>query len=167
MKKNQPIALFGAFTALAFIFSYLESLIPVIVAVPGMKLGLANLIVVLVLYSQNSKNAFCISLVRILLVGFTFGNLSTMLYSLAGGLLSFLVMILAKKVHVFSILGVSILGACAHNVGQILVALLVIENHRILYYLPFLTLSSLVTGALIGWLSGECLRRLPLANGVE
>lgn len=146
-------AYLGLLVALAFIFSYIEFLIPVTVGIPGVKLGLANLVIIVALYTLKEKDAFCLSMVRIVLVGFTFGNLSMMMYSLAGGATSFFIMSLAKRTGWFSQKGVSVLGGIFHNVGQILAAMMILETSRLVYYLPVLMISGIVAGALIGMLA--------------
>lgn len=151
---------FGMMIALAFIFSYLESLLPLQLPVPGMKLGLANIVVVAALYCWGEKEAFMLSAVRILLVSFTFGNMAAMMYSFAGGALSLLMMIGAKRLGWFDAVGVSIVGGIFHNVGQILVAMVVLETQNLVYYLPILIVSGVVTGALIGIAGGELVKRL-------
>lgn len=151
-KKAGPkrAALFGMLIALAFILSYIESLFPLPVPVPGIKVGLANLVVVVGLYLLDGRSALFLSLVRVLLVGFTFGNPSAMMFGLAGGLLSWACMAAAKRKGALSMRGVSILGGCAHNVGQIGMAALVLKTWALLYYVPFLLAAGLVTGAVIG-----------------
>lgn len=150
--KAKKIALFGMMVALAFTFSYLESLIPFDFAIPGVKLGLANLVVVVALYIMKPSEAFAIALIRIFLAGLTFGNLYSLAYSLCGGLLSFAVMWLAKKTKL-SVIGVSMLGGICHNIGQIAVAAVIMETVRIAYYLPVLLVAGLVTGFLMGVIS--------------
>lgn len=130
MKKKT--AYLGVFLAFALILSYIESLIPFYFGIPGMKLGLANLIVVVMLYLSGTKEAFVISVLRILLSGFLFGNMFGILYSLAGGLLSFIVMWLVKKTGQFHLVTVSVCGGISHNVGQLFVAALVVENYNVL-----------------------------------
>lgn len=153
-------ALFGVLTALAFVFSYVEAMMPFSFVIPGMKVGLANLVVVAALYLMGGKAAFCVSLVRIVLVGFTFGNLSTMMYSLSGGLLSFIVMAACKNICPLRIEGVSMAGGVAHNIGQLLVAALVMETSALLYYVPVLLVSGLVTGGVIGFVAAQAIRRI-------
>lgn len=157
----QRVALRGVLVAAAMVLSWVEAQIPAFFAVPGMKLGLTNAVVLTALYLLSSRDAVVINLVRILLVGFTFGSVSAMLYSLAGGLLSGAVMILLKKVGRFGPVGVSVAGGISHNVGQIAVAILVLGTKYVLYYLPFLWLSGLAAGTVIGLLCGFLLRRLP------
>lgn len=161
---TKRIAYLGVFTALAFVFSYIEFLLPLNFGVPGIKLGLANLVVIVALYMINVRAACLLSFVRILLTGLTFGNLASMIYSLAGGMLSLVIMILAKRVNVFSVTGVSVLGGVSHNVGQIIIAILVVETKSLLYYLPVLIISGTVTGALIGILASILIRHLNKAK---
>lgn len=148
--KTRNVATYGMLIALAFILSYIESIIPIPVPIPGIKIGLANLVVITALFTMGPKQAFVLSMIRIVLVGFTFGNLSTMMFSFAGGMLSWLLMVAAKRWKRFSMTGVSILGGIGHNTGQILVAMWVINSSVLLYYLPFLIISGLITGAVIG-----------------
>ena len=145
--------------ALAIIFGYVEMLLPVFFVVPGMKLGLANLVTVFVLYRYRAKEAAVISLIRIEVIGFLFANLFSILYSLAGAALSLLCMTAARRFSGLSIVGVSILGGVTHNLGQLIVAALVVENGNVFYYFPALLISGLVTGALIGIVTGEILKR--------
>ena len=133
------------FTAFALIASYIESLIPFYFGIPGVKLGLTNAVIVLVLYLMGTKEALAVSFARILLAGFLFGNLYSILYSLAGGMLSFLVMVLLKRWKRFSVVGVSMAGGVFHNVGQILVAMAVVENVSLAYYMPPLLISGAVS----------------------
>ena len=123
--KNR-VAFFGVFVALALIFSYVESLIPIQIGIPGVKLGLANLIIVIALYKMSLKEAYLLSVTRVVLSGFIFGNLFSILYSLAGGLLSLSVMALLKKHGDFSVIGISIAGGVSHNIGQLAIAIVVV-----------------------------------------
>lgn len=157
--KVKRIALFGMLTALAFTFSYLESLIPFNFGIPGVKLGLANLVLVVALYTMKPYEAFAVSLIRIFLAAITFGNFYSLLYSLCGGLLSFAVMYLTKKTKL-SVIGVSILGGIFHNLGQIIVAAIVMHTSRIVYYFPVLLVAGLVTGMLMGVISRLVIDRL-------
>lgn len=153
-------AYFGVFTALALIFSYVEMLIPISFGIPGIKLGLANLLIVMMLYKCGPKEALLLSVVRIVLSGFIFGNMFMIIYSLAGGVLSLGVMAFLKKRGTFSIVGVSIAGGVFHNIGQLLIAMAAVETYRVGYYLPVLLVAGILTGALIGVLSSEVLRRI-------
>ncbi len=153
-------ALGGMLVALAFVFSYIETLIPVNLGIPGAKLGLANLVVMVALYTLGTKEAFALSMVRILLTGFTFSSAAAMLYSFAGGILSYIVMVLAKKTGRLSVTGVSVLGGIFHNVGQILVAMWVLDTATLIYYLPVLAVTGIVSGTVIGLLGMMVIRRL-------
>ena len=159
MKKNTVrIAWFGVFTALALIFSYVETLIPFQIGIPGVKLGLANLIVVVALYKMGGKDAMLLSVTRIVLSGFIFASLFSILYSLAGGLLSLAVIL--KKRGSFSVFGVSMAGGVFHNVGQLIVAMLVVETFSVAYYVPVLLIAGVITGFIIGVVANEMLKRL-------
>lgn len=158
--SEKRVAYFGVFTALAVIFSYVESLIPFYMGIPGAKLGLANLVIVIVLYFLGAKEAVVLSVIRILIIGFMFGNLFTILYSLAGTLLSLAGMYLLKKTGKFSIVGVSIVGGVLHNIGQFVIALWIMETKGLFYYLPFLLVIGAFTGLLIGIVSNEVQKRL-------
>lgn len=162
MNMKNRVAYFGVFIALALIFSYIESLIPimVLIPIPGIKLGLANLIVIIALYKLGTRDAYILSVARVILAGFIFGNMFSIVYSLAGGLLSLTVMALLKKTDHFSIMGISVVGGVMHNVGQIIVAILLLETVSIAYYLPVLLISGLITGLLIGIIANESLKRL-------
>lgn len=157
--KNRA-AYFGVFTALALIFSYIETLIPIQFGVPGIKLGLANLIIVIVLYKTDWQEALLLSVVRILLAGFIFGNLFSIVYSLAGGILSLAVMTLLKKSDCFSVTGISMAGGVCHNIGQLAAAMIIVETYQVGYYLPVLLIAGLITGAVIGAVAGEVLKRI-------
>ena len=158
--KSQKVATYGLFVALAFILSYIESLIPIPVPIPGIKMGLANLVVIAGLYIMGPKEAFSLSIIRIILIGFTFGNLSTMIYSLAGGLLSCILMIFISKFKIFSITGVSIIGGVSHNMGQILVAMVVVQSSFLFYYLPFLLIAGTISGTVIGIIGANIVERI-------
>ncbi len=147
--------------ALALALSWLEAQIPPFFALPGMKLGLTNLVVLLTLYRMGSPAAMAINLVRILLSSLLFGGFMALMYSLAGGMLSTTVMILLKRFGKFRPLTVSIAGGISHNIGQIAVAMIVMNTAAIGWYLCVLWLSGLVTGALIGLLGGQLIRKLP------
>lgn len=158
MRRNT--AYLGMYLALALICSYVESLIPFYFGVPGVKLGLTNIVVVLLLYTLGAKEAFGVSVMRIFLAGFLFGNPFSILYSLSGGILSFLVMYLLKRTEKLKVITVSVAGGLMHNIGQLLMAALVVENYHVLYYLPVLLAAGFVTGFLIGILSQEIIIRI-------
>ncbi len=152
--------MYGMLIALAFVFSYVEAMIPLPVFVPGMKLGLANLVSVAGLYSVGLAGTALVAMVRIVLVGFTFGNTFSMLYGLAGGTASMAVMILARKSGWFSPVGVSILGGIFHNAGQLIIAAFVVRTTGVFVYFPALLASGVVTGTVIGLLGGWIVERI-------
>ena len=163
MKKKssaQRVALYGVLIALAMVLSYVEMLIPLPVGIPGVKPGLANLVVFLALYTMTAREAFLISMVRILLVSITFGNGSAFLYSLAGGILSFLVMWSFQKKDFLLPAGVSIAGGIAHNVGQLLMAAVILENGAVFTYFPVLLAAGCITGGIIGFLGEQIRKRI-------
>ena len=157
--KTNKITLMAMLIALALILSYLESQIPSFVAIPGVKVGLANIIVVFALYRLGSREAMMLSAVRVFAVSLLFGSGVSFLYSLAGALLSLLGMILMKKLKLFSCVAVSVTGGVLHNVGQIGMACLLLETNVIIYYLPFLILSGTIAGVVIGLISAALVRR--------
>ena len=161
MQTKQRFTRMALFTALAMIFSYLEFLLPIPLPFPGIKLGLANLAIVVPLYLWGFFPALAISLLRLFLVGITFGSLATILYSLFGALLSLTVMAGLKKWNLFSVIGVSIAGGACHNIGQLAAAALIVENTRLFYYLPVLLAAGALTGFAIGAVSAQVLKRLP------
>lgn len=150
---TKRVAYCALLTALTMIFGYVEALIPFGFGIPGVKLGLANIVIVLALYILPACQVFAIQLMRIVLVSFLFGNLSMMLYSLAGGMLSLVVMLLLNRRDVFSITGVSIAGGVSHNIGQLIVAALVVQNLKIMFFFPIMIMAGLITGCLIGVLA--------------
>ena len=158
--KTKKIAYLGLLIALAFVFSYIEFMIPVNIGIPGAKLGLANLVIIVALYTLKEKDAFVLSMIRIVLVGFTFANLASMLYSLAGGMLSFLAMVLAKRSKKLSITGVSVIGGIFHNVGQIIIAICVVKTASLIYYLPVLIVAGISAGVAIGILGAMVTKRI-------
>ena len=159
--RAEKVAEYGLMTALALALSWLEAQLPGFFAVPGMKLGLTNLVVLTALYRRGAGAAACINLVRIVLTAFPFGSMSALLYSLAGGICSYAVMIAARRSGQFSMTGVSIAGGIAHNAGQIAAACLVLESAYITAYLPPLLIAGTASGAVIGLLGAGVLRRLP------
>ncbi|MBE5945489.1 MAG: Gx transporter family protein [Lachnospiraceae bacterium] len=160
MSKNKMTAMCGVFIALAMVLSYLENLVPINVAVPGVKLGLANLVTIVALVKMGIKPAVLISVGRIILSGILFGNVTVIIYSLAGAFLSILAMCIVRKIKAFSVTGVSICGAVFHNLGQIIVAALIMENANIMYYMIILALTGTIAGTLIGILASVILKNL-------
>ena len=153
---------FGAmFTALALIFSYVEFLIPLPVPVPGIKLGLANLVIIIAIYRMGFKYAFTINCVRIIASGLLFSGVFGMLYSFAGGILSLVVMYILYRTKLFSMVGVSMAGGVMHNLGQLLTACLIVSNIRLMSYFAVLLVSGLISGILIGIVAYQIEKRLP------
>jgi heptaprenyl diphosphate synthase len=164
MKHNtHRLALMGLLTALGLIIGYIEFLIPIPLGIPGVKPGFANIVIVWALYSLEPWEALMINGMRIFLSGFLFGNFSMILYSLAGAAVSFLCMCLAKKSGLFSMTGVSMIGGVMHNMGQLLVAMAVLETVSLVYYGPVLLAAGVITGLLIGIVTGEVKKRIPAA----
>ena len=158
--KTKKVAFLGLFISLAMILSYIESQIPALVAVPGVKVGLPNIVMVLLLYKIGAKETVTVSIIRILLVSLLFGNVQTLTFSIAGAVLSLLGMILLKKTDLFSCITVSIMGGILHNVGQIIAACLWTGTAEIAYYLPVLLISGILAGAVIGIIAGILVKRL-------
>jgi heptaprenyl diphosphate synthase len=157
---GKKVAQYGLLTALALILSYVEAQIPAFFAIPGMKLGLTNLVVLLALYQMGATSALVINLLRIVLVSVLFGNGMSLAYSVAGGLLSGFVMILLQKNGRFHIITVSMAGGIAHNMGQILVAMVLLETRSLAWYLLVLWFTGIASGAVIGLLGGKLVCRL-------
>lgn len=155
------VATYGMLIALAMVLSFLESMLPAFVAVPGVKLGLTNLVVMVALYRMHPSDALIINIIRIILVGLTFGNAFSIAYSIAGGVLSFLVMYILYRSDRFSAMGVGAAGGVAHNIGQIIVAMIVMRTTGVAYYLLVLIISGLIAGVVIGMVSGMVVKRLP------
>lgn len=158
----KKVSLYGILVSLAFIASYIEVLIPFNFHIPGMKLGLANIAVLIALYTGGTKAGITVSIIRIILVGLTFGNPYSAIYGLSGGVLSLAVMIALKKTDFFGVMGVSMAGGVAHNLGQLLCAMILLKLPAVFTYLSYLMLVGTVTGALIGIIDEEVLKRLPV-----
>ncbi len=152
MKKTVKITFLGLFTAVALVLSFLETLIPNMVPIPGFKLGLANFAVLLALYLFGLKEAVIVDLCRIILAALLFGSFFSFWYALTGAVFAVLVEFFIKKTDKFSPIGVSVFGAIFHNLGQFLVAVIILKSLGILYYLPFTLLFCVLSGALNGYL---------------
>ena len=158
--SSKKVALFGLYIALAMIMSYIELLIPpIFAAVPGIKLGLPNIIIIYVLYKTGFKSAFFVSVARVLLVTILFGNAMTLAYSLAGAVLSIVLMGILKKINAFSMIGVSVAGAVMHNIAQVLVAVVLLESTLIGYYAIILAITGTISGILIGIIGYNIIKR--------
>ena len=160
MKKTKRLVLLAMLTAVAMILSYVESLLPS-VGIPGVKMGLANIAVIFALFRFGWKEAAALSLVRVVLVSLLFGGVGAMLYSLAGAVLSLAVMALLRRIDRFSTVGVSVAGGVAHNAGQILMAMLILQTKQLLGYLPVLAVSGIAGGVLTGLTAALLIRRIP------
>lgn len=156
---SKKIAVIAVFTSLALIFGYIEAVIPFNFGIPGVKLGLANIVTVTALYCFGVKEAVGISLIRVLLIGLLFGNIMSLIYSLSGAALSLAIMILCKKLKL-SVIGVSAMGGVFHNVGQLIAAAVMLNTSALLYYYPALFVSGLVTGIIIGVVSDQIIKRI-------
>ena len=160
--RAKKIAAMGLLVALAMVLSWVEQLVPLSVQVPGVKLGLANLAVIFALYRLGARAAWTVSLLRVALVSITFGNAYSLWYSLAGAVLSLLVMGLLRKTGRFSLLGVSVAGAVSHNLGQIAVAAAVLGAASMAYYLPVLLVSGTAAGVCVGAVAAILVRRIQI-----
>lgn len=157
--KTKKVATLGLTIALAMIMSYIEALVPLSFAVPGIKMGLANIVIIFVLYKIGTKEAILVSLIRVILVSLLFSNAMAMAYSIAGAVLSLLVMWILKKTDKFSVIGVSVAGGIMHNVGQIIMAVILLGTEQIALYLPVLIITGTATGVVIGIVAGLVINR--------
>lgn len=161
-KKAKTIAFIGLFTALAMILAYVEAILPPLFsAIPGIKIGLPNIVIVFLLYRRGPVFASLVSLLRILLISVLFGNTMSLIYSLVGGALSMLIMVILQRMRFLSTVGVSVAGGVAHNVGQILAAMLLLETTELGYYLVVLIVTGTVAGILIGLCGSLLIKRIP------
>lgn len=150
MKNSEKIAYCAMLTALSMIFSYIEALLPLSIGIPGIKLGLSNLVVVTGLSFLPVGWVFLVLVLKVTLVSFLFGNFSIWIYSIAGGVLSFFVMLVIRRIKGFSVIGMSMAGGVCHNIGQLIVAVGMVGSTAPLYYLPVLTAAGVAAGAVIG-----------------
>lgn len=151
--RNKLVAYVGILASLGIIFGYIEFLVPVNFGIPGVKLGFSNIVSVVALYMLGAPYAFLIAIIRVIISSLLFGNMYSMIYSLCGAALSLITMIVLKRFKCFSIIGVSAAGGVMHNVGQLFVAVFVVDSINLFYYFPILVLSGLIAGILIGILS--------------
>lgn len=159
----KQISKIAVFTALAMIFSYIEAVIPFNFGIPGVKIGIANIVIVTALYRFGVKEAVGISFIRVFLIGLLFGNIVSLIYSLSGAVLSLIGMIICKKLKL-SIIGVSAVGGVLHNTGQLSAALIILQSAAVTYYLPVLLVSGLITGILIGIVASQTNKALKKIN---
>ncbi len=160
--KTKKLTVMAMTTAVAMILSFVESQIPAFVAVPGVKIGLANIAVVFALYRLGWKEAVSISLIRVVLVSMLFGSIASLFYSIAGAVLSLTGMGLLKKTGKFTEIMISVTGGILHNIGQIGMACLILETAALRYYLPFLLISGIIAGIVVGILSAVLVQRIKL-----
>lgn len=159
--KTKKIAILGVLTSVALVLSYLEAIIPPIYsAVPGIKVGLPNIVIILILYRFGFKQAISVSLMRVFIVALLFGNAMTLAYSLSGAILSLLAMVLVRRIDKFSQVGVSIIGGVMHNLGQVLVAIVLLHSTLIGYYMLILTFTGTLAGVVVGIAGSLLIRRL-------
>jgi heptaprenyl diphosphate synthase len=158
--KTKKVAFLGMCIALSMILSFVESQIPPLAVVPGVKMGLPNIVMVFMLYKVGAKDTAIVSILRVILVGILFGTPLSMIYSLVGATLSLIGMILLKKTNLFAPVTVSVAGGILHNIGQIATACIVMETAQIAYYLPVLFISGTIAGILIGLTAAMILKRL-------
>lgn len=159
MTKTKKLTLLGIFTALSIVLSFVEMLLPPIyAAVPGVKIGLANIVIIFLLYRFSFKSAAAVSLIRVILVSLLFANGMVFIYSLAGAVLSLCFMGILKKINLFSAVGVSVVGAVAHNLGQVITAAFLMETAEIGYYMIVLSISGTLAGIAVGLVSAYILK---------
>ena len=160
-KRIRQITIIALCTSLALLLSYVEMLIPVLIqGVPGIKMGLPNIAIVFALYALGAKKTILISLIRVAIMSMLFGNFTYFLYSIAGAALSLTVMIILKKLDIMSTVGVSVAGALVHNVGQILVAMALMQTSQIGWYLIVLSATGVVSGVFVGLCGALVVKRL-------
>lgn len=159
--RTKRLALSAILTAIAMILSYVEALFPLPVPIPGVKAGFANLVIIIAIYRLGFKYAFTINCIRIFVAGLLFTGLFGCMYSLAGGILSIVIMYLLYRTDKFSIVGISMAGGVAHNLGQLIVACLIMSNIRLMSYFSILLFAGTVSGVLIGIVAWFTERRLP------
>lgn len=164
---QSDVALYGMFISVGMVLGYIESVIPNPIPIPGVKLGLANVLVLWVLYSMGAKAAAIINILRVVISGLLFGNLYSIIFSLAGALLSLTCMLFLKKFKAFTIVGVSVAGGVTHNIAQIIVSMIVLENARLVTYLPVLLISGIVAGIAIGVLGGLLYKKIRILSYEE
>lgn len=160
--KTQDLTRLSLAVTFALILSFIESRIPAFVAVPGVKVGLANIAVIFMLYKFGVKSAIIVSLVRVLLVSMLFGNPVSLFYSISGAVLSFAVMLTLKTFTPLTEVAVSVSGGVSHNVGQIIAASILLETNVVMYYLPFLILSGTIAGIVVGIVAALLVKRIKI-----
>lgn len=163
---SRDVALTGLLAAFSIILSYIEYLLPINIAIPGIKPGIANVAIVVALYILDYKKAIIIDVIKLIVIGILFGNAFSIMFSVAGALLSLLVMIVAKKIKIFTILAVSVCGGVFHNVGQLIIAIFIMKSTIIVSYLPFLIIGGVLAGIIVGIISAAVTRIMMKANKI-
>ena len=162
MKKTKKLTTLAVTVSVAMILSFVESRIPAFVAIQGVKVGLANIAVIFALYKMGWREAIAVSIVRVFLVALLFGSAVSLAYSIAGAVISLSLMILLKKLGIFTEIAVSVVGGISHNIGQILVAFLIFDTDAVFYYLPFLMVSGVIAGIAVGIASALLIKRIKI-----
>lgn len=160
--KTKKLVSLAVTISVAMILSFVESRIPAFVAIPGVKVGLANIAVIFALYKMGWREAVSVSVIRVLLVALLFGSVVSLAYSIAGAVISLSLMILLKKLGIFTEVAVSVVGGITHNIGQILIAFLLLETSVVFYYLPFLLVSGVIAGIAVGIASALLIKRIKI-----
>ena len=161
--KIKKMMILAQTLAIALVLAYVESIIPFNFSIPGMKVGLANIAVVFALYRLGIAEAIAVSFLRMLVLFMMFGNGVSLLYSFEGAIVSLTLMFIFKKLNVFSIIGVSVIGAVGHNAGQIIAACILLETTVVRYYFPALVITGVITGIIIGILAGVVTDRIKIS----
>lgn len=160
--KTKKLVTLAVTVSVAMILSFVESRIPAFVAIPGVKVGLANIAVIFALYKMGWREAIAVSVIRVLLVALLFGSVVSLAYSIAGALISLSLMILLRKIGIFTEVAVSVVGGITHNIGQILIAFLLLETKVVFYYLPFLMVSGVIAGIAVGVAAALLIKRIKI-----
>ena len=163
-KRTLKLTTLALTISFAMVLSYIESRIPAFVAIPGIKVGLANIAVIFTLYKLGVKEAITVSVIRVILVSMLFGNPVSLIYSISGAILSLLIMVLLKKLTPLSAVAVSVTGGVMHNVGQIAAASFMLSTNVVLYYLPFLLVSGTIAGIVVGMVSAILVNKVKIEN---
>ena len=158
---TRRISTYAMNVALAFVFSYIEAIIPFNIGIPGVKPGFANIVILLTIcMSDHIIDAYAIAIIRVILAGMTFGNMSTMIYAMAGTLLATTLMLTTKKTGLLSTTGISIIGGIAHNMGQLITAIIMLSTVSLIYYLPILIIAGMIAGIVTGIIAERCIKHL-------
>lgn len=160
--RSKTVALLGISAALALILAYVEILLqPLVPTIPGIKMGLPNIVIIFLLYRRGECCAAIVSFLRIILVGMLFGNALAMIYSMAGAILSLLTMMFLRRLNLFSVVGASVAGSVAHNVGQIMIAIFLLDTLEVGYYLAILTVTGTLAGVFVGLCAAALIKKVP------